>query len=358
MDFYDKTPGPGQYSLTKALKIRDKSPGGPKFPKADLNKVQKTTIITPGPGHYIIDKDEKIHDRVLCYFGDKNDRDKFFYPDLLNKTSNNPIEIQKTSLVKKKPAIYQKNFNINQIFKKDFIFIDRDKAHFPGPGHYQLSPHKKPKGTSGIKFPISKEIRTSYLKKDKGPGPGDYNIVIKQREKGLKFKEETYKSLRKIGENQEKPGPGSYSFKPSVILNRFFPKTPAFSFKKAKSQSPKQNTPGPFDYSPKISGKQSPSAFFGLAYKETCEKEIKNEKNEVFEENYKEKAEKIKGLIFGNEKRVMVFGENRNKEGISIGPGEYDPGFGGIHKKGVAIGFGKSEREGKIRKSPGPGDYL
>ena len=53
----------------------------------------------------------------------------------------------------------------------------------------------------------------------------------------------------------------------------------------------------------------------------------------------------------------MVFGKKGVENGF-LGPGDYEPGFKAVYKKEAAIRFGKSSREAKIRRSPGPGDYL
>jgi len=360
MEYVDFQPGPGQYSISKGLTQIRKNPEGHVFPKAELHRIKDPVSVIPGPGQYDRDsKKQKIYERVLCYFGDKNQIDKFYYPDLLMKNSPTPLVNDANDAMKKKPKKKHKQMDVS--FEREFNYIDKEKLKYPGPGYYQCLPPQKPIGTSGIKFPRSKEFHSSYLRKDKGPGPGDYVTEPIKPQKGLKFKTEGLNISNSAKEILVVPGPGFYSTKPDIMLNRFLNKPPAFSFRKARSQTPKNNNPGPLDYTPTKPIKHSPQAFFGSGVKRIkVEKIQRNESPGVVGTLHESKGhrslKKIKGLPFGNEIREFEFGEIKKLK-CSIGPGEYHPQIENIRGKSPGGGFAKSERCTKIKQSPGPGDY-
>ena len=307
----------------------------------------------------------KIYERVQCYFGDKNSIDKFYYQDVMMKNANTAnssntktsdnIKTPNNTQNEPKPTPPRKPKKSADLVEREFNYIDKEKLKNPGPGYYQSPPPKKPHGTAGIRFPMSKEFHSSYLRKEPGPGPADYITVPKsQSQKGLKFKTEgLYKSP--VKKEFDVPGPGFYYAKPEIVLNRFMGKPPAFSFTKAKSQTPRNNNPGPLDYIPVVPFKHVPQAFIGGTVKK-IKVQRKEQNTEIYQKNDEGFKKSQKGLVFGNEKRVFEFGEG-GKMKFNVGPGAYEPKFEKIRGKSPGGSFGKGERLEKIKRSPGPGDY-
>lgn len=348
LNFFKKDPlaipSSGYYSTTKGHNKIAKTLEGPSFSKAGT-KPKDDIFITPDPGAYKqqSEKGERIFKKVLCYFEEKISIDKNFYPDLLKKNSPNEI-----SLSPKNPP------NSNPFFKssekvvphREFQYIDKKKLLLPGPGYYQTPIFAKPKGTSGIKFPSAKEFHDSYLRKEEGPGPGEYHTEQKKFQKGIKFKVE---GLHKSQEEKKLyPGPGAYYSKPDIILNRFFQKPPAYSFSKARSQTPKklkESTPGPLEYSPKMPYKHTSQIFLG---------KIANTLNNIIPKKAKlgesfieidiEKEMKIAGGTFKNQK-ILIQLEDNLKYHCKLGSGHYEPRFDELRLKNKGGAFAKSRKE-------------
>lgn len=341
------TPGPAQYSISKGVKIINHNSPSYKFPQDGSKGKKEIGFLTPGPGQYEADKytigkQQKIYDRILCYFGDKNPQDKFFHQDVIKKNAPSPRKTQPSpAVIYKKPASNDVAI-MAALHKRDFLFIDKEKIKNPGPGRYQIIEPPKPKGTNGIKFPAAKELHESYLRKEGGPGPADYNIRRNSLDKGCKFQQ----AGRYIVSNKEKeffvPGPGAYCSKPEIALHRFFVKPPAFSFVKAKSQTPKKTpSPSPLDYFPDKPYRHSPHAFFGYG------KEEKNTE-ETPKKNFEETPlleKKLKGYSFTSEKRKSAFDQKGIRKFV-VGPCDYSPNFDTTRKRSAKGGkFGMSERK-------------
>lgn len=157
--------------------------------------------------------------RVLCYFSEKP-----------RETPADPPRDSAEEIIKK-PLKMEKKLIVTQRKPREFS----QRLASPGPGAYNLPIlSKKPRGTAGIGFPLAKDSHGSYFRRDLGPGPADYQRLREfSQGKGVKFPtavRENQGNTKKKGS----PGPADYCCKREVANNRFFSRSPAFSFKKAK----------------------------------------------------------------------------------------------------------------------------
>ena len=209
-------PGPCSYNFKTFFANNKKFSIGKKFSQnIDLKKEN------PGPGHYDLKlsvnslkknvkigtifskqkkfKEQKIDKREFFYNRDKSEKKGIKFTKSLTKYENNKIPGPGKYFLKSffENNLENKKGNKFSISKKSFSNFKKT----PGPGNYEIVKKKKNK-----LFSFGKHLRFSE-KSIKIPGPGEYN------EKGIFGKNRKIlfnKEKRFFDKNKKNPGPGSY----------------------------------------------------------------------------------------------------------------------------------------------------
>ena len=147
--------------------------------------------------------------------------------------------------------------------KAGIIDTAKSTSYVPGPGQYNINLKNR---LSSAKYTM--RAKTYEKRGDVTPGPGNYNVrTEKINVPSYKFGREKKMGLL-YGNSRYVPGPGNYEFKADIL----YQKHPKFSFGKELRKSLKRyKTPGPGQYEyKKYIGNEGPkitmSAKFGSSY--------------------------------------------------------------------------------------------
>ena len=190
-------PGPGDYKVNKSSFSKK---GVARIGRA-LSRQSLDDITTPGPGDYDVRTTKRSRGIPIPKVGRNRKIDRTPGPGHYNLNNTKKM--------------WRGGVKIFRARKKSGL-----KRNNPGPGHYlgQVSSFSR-KGSAVIN-----DIKR-FSTIDKTPGPGDYqNLKVKL--KGVIFE----KQKRWFRERKNKPGPGSYEYKPSfpdVASYNRLPKLPS-----------------------------------------------------------------------------------------------------------------------------------
>lgn len=256
------SPGPGSYETVKSSLKQKKLPNSlQNFGSGSSRFLFKLNEDSVGPGHYYTQSSNPVNINPKAPFSSSNSR--FNYK---NNTNPAPGTYSSEDLV---DLIEKKNLNLQGAFGSTEKRFDYKNEPNPGPGHYRTDNKKKAKKPNavfsskvernqivdkegnpppglyevqsaflsnkpppaGIHKLVSKNIRNPYESqvafhssterfennlKDRAPGPGSYDYVLKGDEKKIMiFNEGRFKNVEK-----KLPGPTDYFEEPDDNWNR------------------------------------------------------------------------------------------------------------------------------------------